>query len=108
MGLSAGFSALLGVVWRRQQRDIDGKVDKGEIAQLLEKFTQHVADDRDLVREIREERKASEDSRTELHRKFNRMATMVARLDERLAHIGTRAGETLGPIGDGGDHGTEG
>lgn len=108
VGLSAGFTALLGVVWRRQQKDIDGKVDKGEIAQLLEKFTQHVADDRDLVREIREERIASEKSRAVLHEKFNRMSKMVVRLDERLAHIGTRSGEPLGPIGDGSDGDPEG
>ena len=104
LGLSAGFTTLLGIVWRRQQQDVKdlatSKCDRNEIISLLDKLSTHIADDKALIGEIREDRKASELSRDELHRKFNKLAKVVVRLDERLAHIGTRAGETLGPIGD--------
>lgn len=96
-----GLSALLGVVWRRTQRDLDDKVSRTEIASLLVKVAEHIADDKELMREIRGDRDASEKSRAELHKKFNRMSLVVARLDERIARIGTREGEPLGPVGDG-------
>ncbi len=96
MGLSAGFTTLLGVVWRRQSKDIEGKCERSEIVTLLEKLGQHIADDRALIAEIREDRRASEKSRDQLHRKFNKIALAFVRLDERLANIGSRPGEPLG------------
>jgi len=82
--LSVALSTLLGIVWRRTVQDVNGKVDKQEIEQLVEQVRQHMSDDKELLREIRRDRELSEHSRSALHEKINRLAVGLGRVEGRL------------------------